>query len=544
MIRQMGRYRQITGILVKYGLGALIAPLLPGRQAAERPDGADPLYRRIRLALEELGPTFIKFGQILSTRREVLPGRLIEELSLLTDTVAPLPFETVRPTIEERCGPIATAFASFDEKPVAAASLAQVHRAVLKDGTVVAVKVQRPGIRRVIEDDIEIMEYLARQIERRRPDLAVYNPTGLVQEFAAQIRRELDFVQEGKNAGALARNLRESPGVVIPRIYPAYSGPLVLTMDYIDGVRVDDAAGIRAMGISPEDVTDTLLAAYLKQVFEDGFFHADPHPGNLLVTETGALAFVDFGTVGILRPERRDAFLRLVAGIVDEDTDAIVGAYRDLGIVIPDRAADLFKDEIYATLMGPGSYGIGEVDIAGVMEEIPATLRRYHLKVPLPMMQVIKVLLFLMAICRDLDESFNFTARAGPGIRAIRRRQVFSMEGADALAKAVGQQVRDAAEIPGAVNAALRKLSAGQISLAVGSPELDALGGSIRYAANVALVGMVAAAFVLGSALVILSSEPRASPGLCSMVSSLTLSGFLVAVLIAVAAAYAALKRR
>jgi ubiquinone biosynthesis protein len=547
MIRQMGRYRQIVGVLAKYGLGAVFEGVfLPSFRFRKGPEagGVDPLYHRVRLAIEELGPTFIKFGQILSTRREVLPRGLVEELETLTDTVAPLPFEAIRPIVEEECGPIPEAFASFDETPVAAASLAQVHRAVLKDGTVVAVKVQRPGIRKVIEDDLEILSSLARRIERHRPDLAVYNPPGLVQEFALHIRRELDFVQEGKNAAALARNLADCPRVVVPTILWEYSGPRLLTMTFIDGVRIDDLDGIRTLGVSPARIADVLLDVYLKQVFEDGFFHADPHTGNLLVTKAGSLAFVDFGTVGILRPERRDAFIRLVSGVVDEDTDAVVEAYRDLGIAPQDGSLDLFKDEIYSTLRGLGSYEIGQVDIRGVMEEIPETLRRYHLRVPLPMMQVIKVLLFLTTICMDLDPSFNFPARAAPAVRRIHRRHFLSAENLEHMVASAHRQVRDAADLPQTANTTLRKLSAGGVSIGIVSADLAALAAAVRYAANILLVGMVAAGFVLGAAVIMLSSERPGSQTVCGAFSSITLSGFAAAIIITLFVLYLVLTRR
>lgn len=547
MIRQLGRYRQIAGVLAKYGFGAVVEGIFPpsagpGAGMGRGKTVPDPVYRRIRLAIEELGPTFIKFGQILSTRREVLPRGLVEELEMLTDTVAPLPFEVVKPIIEEEYGPIPGAFTSFDETPVAAASLAQVHRAVLKDGTVVAVKVQRPGIRKVIEDDLEILASLAKRIERHRPDLAVYNPTGLVQEFALQIRRELDFVQEGKNAVALASNLADWPRVVVPAIFWEYSGPRLLTMTFIEGVRIDDLDGIRALGVSPARIADILLAVYLKQVFEDGFFHADPHPGNLLVTEKGDLAFVDFGTVGIVRPERRDAFIRLVCGVVDEDTDAVVDAYRDLGIAPYDGAVDLFKDEVYATLRGLGSYEIGQVDIRGVMEEIPETLRRYQLRVPLSLMQVVKVLLFLTTICIDLDPSFNFPMRAGPAVRRIRLRQVFSAERLEHAVASVRRQVREAAEIPHTANTALRKLSAGEISVEIRSADLADLAATVRYVVNVLVLCIVAAGFVLGAAVVVLASERPDS--VWGAISSVIFSGVGVALVVTFAAVYLLFIRR
>lgn len=549
MIRHLGRYREITGVMVKYGFGAALEGIIPplarlGLWKRERADRVVPFYRRVRLAMEELGPTFIKFGQILSTRRELIPQPLAEELTHLTDEVAPLPFETVRPVIEECCGPIEEGFASFDETPVAAASLAQVHHAVLKDGTEVAVKVQRPGIKKVIEEDLKILASLARRIERRYPDLALYNPVGLVQEFSVQIRRELDFVQEGKHAEVLAHNLEDFPRVVIPKIFWDYSGPRLLTMTYIEGVRIDDLEGIRAAGVRPEEVADLLLTSYLKQVFEDGFFHADPHTGNLLVTRNGALAFIDFGTVGVLRPERRDAFIRLMSGVVDEDVERIVGAYHDLGIILADEDLDTFKDEIYTTLRQFRTYELGQVDFGEVMGQIPDTLRRYHLTVPLTMMQVVKVLIFLTAICRDLDPGFNFPIQAGPRIAEIRRRKLLSPEHLAGVSRAAERWLSDLLELPQTTNTTLKKVAAGSVKFYIESPDMLALGASIRYAARLLLIGMVAAGFMMGSSLVMLSTERPVSAGLCSVVSSVTFLGYLAAVVVGVVAVYMVLVRR
>lgn len=549
MIRHLGRYREITGVLVKYGFGAALDGIVPpltrlGLWKLERADRAVPFYRRVRLAMEELGPTFIKFGQILSTRRELLPQPLAEELTRLTDEVAPLPFETVRPVIEERCGPIEDAFASFDETPVAAASLAQVHHAVLKDGTEVAVKVQRPGIRTVIEEDLEILASLARRIERRYPDLALYNLVGLVQEFSVQIRHELDFVQEGKHAEVLARNLEDFPLVIIPRIFWDYSGPRLLTMTYIEGVRIDDLEGIRAAGVRPEEIADLLLTSYLKQVFEDGYFHADPHTGNLLVTRDGTLAFVDFGTVGVLRPERRNAFIRLMSGVVDEDVERIVGAYHDLGVVPAEEDLDAFKDEIYATLRQFRTYELGQVDFEEVMEQIPDTLRRYRLTVPLTMMQVVKVLIFLTAICRDLDPGFNFPVQAGPRIAEIKKKHHLSLEQLAEISRAAEGWFGDLLELPQTANVTLKKVAAGSVKFYIESPDMLALGASIRYAAKLLLIGMVAAGFMMGSSLVMLSTDRPLESGLCGVVSSVTFLGYLAAVAVGVVAVYAVLVRR
>ena len=549
MVHLLRRYRQIGGILVKYGFGIVISEVFPPsvriglpRRAAK--DASGSTARRVRLALEELGPTFIKFGQIMSLRRDLLPPAYIEELTLLTDNVSPLPFETVRPVIEECCGPISDAFSSFDETPFAAASLAQVHRAVLKNGNEVALKVQRPGISSGIEDDIAIMETLARRIERRYPEYRVYNPTGLVREFATQIRRELDFVQEGKNAEELSRNMREFPDIIIPRIYGKYSGTRLLTMDYIDGVRIDDRAGIEAMGVVPADLTELTLRAYLRQIFHDGFFHADPHTGNLLVTPQGELAFIDCGMVGIMRPERQDVFVQLLLGIVGVDVDAVIDAYRGLGIDIHEEDEEAFKDETYAILRGYQHFGLGELEVGNVMAQIPDVMRRYQIIVPITMMQILKVIMMMIDINVYLDPSFNFTERVRPYLSEIIHHRYLSKE----MVKRASQSALDVAEssmeLPHTLNTAIKSFFGGPVMLDFATDDVRELGASIRFASSVLLIGMVSSAFVIGSSLVVLSMDQPMATGVCSTIGTLTLLGYVTAIGLGIAAIISVVRRR
>jgi ubiquinone biosynthesis protein len=549
MVHLLKRYRQIGSVLMKYGFGIAIKEVFPPAARLgilRQPKEADArtAARRLRLALEELGPTFIKFGQIMSLRRELLPPAFIEELTRLTDSVAPLPFETVRPVIEEYCGPISGAFASFDEVPFAAASLAQVHRAVLKDGTEVALKVQRPGIREMIEDDISILESLARRVERRYPEFRVYNPTGLVQEFATQIRRELDFIQEGKNAEELARNMEEYPDILIPKIYWHYSGSRLLTMQFVHGVRIDDLEGIRTLGVLPRELTELTLKAYLKQIFRDGFFHADPHTGNLLVTRRGELAFIDCGMVGILRPERQEVFTQLLLGIVDIDVDKVINAYRRLGIEIRDEDEEAFKDDTYAILQGYRQFEIQQFEVSNVMAQIPEVLRRYNLVVPLTMMQMLKVIMMMIDINVYLDPAFNFPSRVRPYLTDILHHRYFSRDAVKRASRSALNLAESAVELPRSLNTALTKLSAGPVRLDFATDDIRDLGTSIRFAASVLLIGMVSSAFVIGSSLVVLAMDRPMSSGTCGTIGLLTLVGYAVAIGIGIVAIVYVLRRR
>lgn len=549
MAHRLKRYRQIGGILVKYGFGIAISEAFPpgariGLHRRPAKDDTRSTARRIRLALEELGPSFIKFGQIMSLRRDILPPSLIKELTILTDSVSPLPFDTIRPVIEEYCGPLTDAFSSYDEIPCAAASLAQVHRAVLRNGREVALKVQRPGIRGIIEDDIAIMESLARRIEQRYPEYRVYNPVGLVQEFSQQIRQELDFVQEGKNTEELARNMAEFSDILLPRIYWEYSGIRLLTMDFIDGVRIDDRGSIQARGLIPGDITELTLKAYLRQIFNDGFFHADPHTGNLLVTPEGKLAFIDCGMVGIMRPERQEVFVQLLLGIVDTNVDAVIDAYRGLGIEIHEEDEESFKDETYAILRGYQHFGLGELEVGNVMTQIPEVMRRYQIIVPLTMMQMLKVIMMMIDINVYLDPSFNFTERVRPYLREIIHQRYLSKE----MVKRASQSALDIAEssmeLPHTLNMAVKELAAGPVRLAFATDDVQNLSTSIRFAASVLLIGMVSSAFVIGSSLVVLSMDRPMTSSLCSTIGTLTLAGYAAAIGIGIVAILYVVRRR
>lgn len=372
------------------------------------------MYERIRLAIEELGPTYIKFGQIMSTRRELLPPGLITELQRLQDQVDPLPFEEIRPVIMRYCPNLEECFDIIEEEPIAAASLSQVHRAVTREGEVVALKVQRPGIVDLIETDILILHSLARQIESLFPDLRVYNLQGMVDEFSTLIRRELDFVQDGTNADRFRRNMRNIPGIKIPQIHWEISGTHLLAMDYIEGVRIDDVEAIRAFGLFTEDIAALGFSAYVQQIFIDGLFHGDPHPGNLLVTRQGEIAFLDYGIVGILRPERRHAFANLLLAMTMMDVVGVIAALERLDVHINPADLDSVKDEIYLILLDYREARLGRVNLAATIQGLTDTLRRYHIKVPSSLMLMLKVIIMVMDIGDMLDPTFNFDRRIRP----------------------------------------------------------------------------------------------------------------------------------
>ena len=332
------RYREIGEVLVKWGfVSQALEDLSPGLANMNltlrlHPDvGRMSPQERMRHVLEDLGPSFIKFGQVLSTHREMVTPEMYDELVKLQDNVAPLPFEDLRPLVEQDRGPIEETFQSFETEPLAAASMSQVHRARLPDGTSVVVKIQRPGIRDQIEADLPLFEKMAERIDKLSPDAHVYDPKMMVSEFANQIRKELDFTREGKNTEIVAANLSEIPEIKIPKIFWQYSGDKVLTMEFMEGCRVDDVETIRSYGVDPVTIADAGFHAYIHQIFVDGFYHADPHSGNLRVSQKGELIFLDFGMVVSVRPERRRVYIKTLLAIVDADVEELFECFAELG---------------------------------------------------------------------------------------------------------------------------------------------------------------------------------------------------------------------
>ncbi len=542
MVTRLQRYRQIADVLVKYGFGILVEEVIPGgerlRVLRRAPEEKRSIYERIRLAIEELGPTYVKFGQIVSTRRELLPPELIEELQKLQDRVAPVPFAEIRPVIKRYCENLEDCFAIIEEEPVAAASLSQVHRAVTKEGRVVALKVQRPGIGDLIETDLTILRSLVTRADSLFPDLRVYNLQGMVDEFTVQIRRELDFTQDGLNAERLKRNLGDFPCVKIPRIYWQISGPRLLVMDFVEGVRIDDVEALRRLGLLPEEIAGIGFEAYVKQIFVDGFFHGDPHPGNLLVTDRGEIIFLDFGIVGVLRRERRQALVDLLLAMSRTDVDGVIAAFRRLDVQISPVILDALKDDLYLVLLDYRETKIKQVNFATTIQSLTDALRRYRIRVPSTLMLMMKVIVMVMDIGVRLDPAFNFDRQIRPYLTEIAAQQRLS---ADNVAGAM-RSLRDAAEgllaIPGNVNETLKTLSEGTVTIELENRDLAAIVDVIDRTSDKVIVAVVVGAIVVGSSL-ILRLVDLPIPGYISVLATL---GYVVAVIVGFYAVYSALR--
>jgi len=512
MVTKFRRYWQIADILFKYGFGIIVQRLFPGvhkfRLCSTCPvDSAASEYQRMRMALEELGPTYVKFGQIISTRQDMLPPGLVEELKGLQDHTNPLPFETIREVIQMSCPGYEDCFSEIEETPVASASIAQVHRARLLDGTSVALKVQRPGIEEIIETDLLILESFARRAERSVPEWKVYNPRGIIKDFAAQIRKELDFVRDGKNADLLRIHMKDLEGVKVPKIYWEYSSRRLLVMEYVEGVRVDNIGAIRAFGLNPRRIAENGFFAYMQQIFEDGFFHGDPHPGNLFVTREGTLVFLDFGIVGIIRPERRFWFIQLLNSMILQDAGMMMKSLEGLSVKIPEESRDALRDEIYVAMMEAEGTSIGQYNFTGMTNAFTTILREYRIQVPGNLMLMLKVIIMVLDVGIALDPKFRFKEEADLFMSRFKKReslvdQIRSRAGGSML-----ETMDGLLDMPRNINQMLKQFGTGTIKIDIVDTDIRRLQMSLDRTSNKVLIGLIVSGMVVGSSFILREAQ-------------------------------------
>ena len=462
------------------------------------------LNKRLRLALQELGPTFIKFGQMMSTRPDIVSPELASELKLLTDNVKTVDWALIEPVIKEYCNPIDETFVSLDKQPLAAASLSQAHLGKLKDGTMVVLKVQRPGIKDTILLDLHILKEISKTA-KSSPELQIFNIPQTIEDFSHQMLSEIDFTRDGRNADLLARNMQSIDGIRIPKIYWQCSGQRLLVMEYVKGVRIDKIEQIKEMGVDPKRIARLGFQAYWKQVFDDGFFHGDPHPGNLLAMDNGELVFLDFGLFGVVRPEKRDFLLKLVLGLVERDIDLIVDALESFGLVVEDSQLDAFKDDIYRILVENESKSI-EPDIR-LLGDLVELLRRYRLVVPPSVMLMIKVFGMVQDVCSKLYPEFTLLQEAKPLLAKSFKRRIEKEASIQQVGLSLFEKFDSLKEFPKNVNMTLKQLSKGIFIFKIPDDDLSRLERIGDRASYRILLGLVIASIVVGMSLVVLATQ-------------------------------------
>ena len=418
------RYREIVGVLWKYGFADVLKLValqrILGMEDATikiHEDGllSKPLPERMRLALEELGPTFIKFGQIVSSRRDLVTDEYYVELCKLQAGVPPFPAKEAKRIIARELGqPVARLFAKFEDEPVGGASIAQVHRAELPDGTKVAIKVQRPDIDEVIDLDLAILQDLARFVERHVPEFSSLNPVGVVAEFSLTLIKELDFNNEAVNAERFAKQFKDNPWIKVPAVFRELTATRVLTMEFISGLPVDDAAVLEDAGINPPELAEHITGLIYQQIFEHGFFHGDPHPGNMMILPDGVIALLDYGMMGSFTPPFRSSVAHLIAGLAEKNHQQVMGSILDMseeGYIM--NSAKMLAD-VEAFSEAHLNRPLRDIRLGEVLNKLLEMLRGNHLRMKGSFYLGIKALTQVEAIGRSLDPDLNFIMLGEP----------------------------------------------------------------------------------------------------------------------------------
>lgn len=508
-LSRLNRFRAIVVTLIKYGFGDIIARLdLPAKlgplYTRREPREKSNTYTRIRHTLQELGPTFIKLGQLLSLRTDLIPSDMAEELSKLQDNVPAESFSEISKQIERSLGrPVDEVFLEFEETPLAAASLAQVHSAVLREtGDVVAVKVQRPGIRQMIRNDLRIMESLAQRAHERVEMLQLYNLPRVVEEIKRLLTEELDFDREARNIRLARSNFADDPSLYLPRVYSEISTSRLLVLERINGTKLKDAISNWPLQVR-RDLARKWLRATLKQILEDGFFHADPHPGNLFILSSEQYSLLDWGMVGRLTPETRLKLIDLLVGVVLRDSQQVL----DLLLEFTEYRSDIDMDSLHRELMDIlddyHSVPLKEINMGRLLTALTEMLRNHQMQLTMDLSVMIKAIVTSEGSARLLDPDLDVISEAGPYIRKLAKQKYSPNAVMRTIRSSFRNLWRMQQSLPVQINHIMDKLQRDELTLGFEHKGLEGLRRTLNQVTNRLTLALVTASMIIGSSMVI-----------------------------------------
>ena len=510
-LRDLPRYRQILTSLVRYGYQDVVAALhLEGiarpfeRVALGNDVPPQDRPRRLRLVCEDLGPTFVKLGQLLSTRPDLLPESYTTELAALRDDVRPFPFSQVETILrQEYARPLSEIFATVDETAVASASISQVHRAVMRDGRIVALKVRRPDIAKVIQADLDIIKNLAQLVERRLPNLAVYRPLGLAREFERTIKREVDFSIERRTMQRCRIQFADDPTAHIPLVLEELSTPSVIGMEFVNGVAIDDLEGIRRLHAEPSKVAAAGARILLRQIFEFGFFHADPHPGNLRVLEGGVIAPLDYGMFGQLDGRTRERIAALLSGLLAQDSDRLIRALESLDIRGEKLDTRAFRRDVAELVASYSELTLDTIDLSLLLSELVAVIRTFHLHIPPDLVLLIRSLVTIESVGRHLDPHFDIASQLSPFVRDLALRRFRPDRILSQTVRTTEDLQRIATLLPDLLSHSLESIKRGELRVRFDLQGFERMVRKLTRASNSLTVGIVTAGLFVASSLLL-----------------------------------------
>ncbi|HWB62295.1 MAG TPA: AarF/ABC1/UbiB kinase family protein, partial [Chitinophagales bacterium] len=512
------RYRQIVGILIKYGFEDILAgagvslrarmveALLPKTVVADIHKYTR--WERIRMAVEELGTTYIKLAQILSNRPDVIPLELVAEFEKLQTHVPPFPGEEARKIVEEEIGKnINDVFLSFEDVPFASASIAQVHKAKLKDGTLVVLKVRRPDILEKIELDIIIMKYFARKMEERGYFVNL-DPVGIVRAFDNAIHKEVDLSHEGYNLQRFANNFAKSDMVYVPKYYPQYTGKKLLTMEFIDGVHPYDTEGLKRIGISPHELARNGMFALFQQIFEHGFFHADPHPGNMFALPGNKVCFIDFGMMGTVLKADVEFFADIVFGVTSKDSKTLIWGLKNIALSQQFEGNKTFDYEVEDLINDYHALPADKMNMSDLFNRLLALVNKYTIKMPPDYFLLSKCLVTIEGVGHRLDPNLDIIKELTPHINKTLREEFSVM----AILKRFLNSARDTLSLienlPRDIRDIVAKIQKGELKVTIEHEGLDDVTHKIDLASNRIAGGFIIGSILMASAILIAVKFP------------------------------------
>ncbi|MEZ5665177.1 MAG: AarF/UbiB family protein [Burkholderiaceae bacterium] len=511
--RDMGRLNQILGVLIRHGFGDSVRRLglterLDRAGHALRWDHAADLARleppvQLRLALEELGPTFVKFGQVLAGRADLFEPEYIAEFEKLHSHVPGVPLDALRDQLREDLGgEPETVFARFDVEALAAGSIAQVHGACLQDGTEVVVKIRRPGIVDTIEADLRLLGRLATIAEAEIPALRPYRPVQLVRELARSLRRELDLASECRNAERIAAHMADLPWIVVPRVHWLHTSERINVQDRIVGIPGHELSLLDAQGLDRRLLAQRGSQAILKMIVQDGVFHADPHPGNVFYLPDNRIAFIDFGMVGRLPERRREELLHLLLGLVERNPQTVADVLLDwtgddhsVNLAVLEGEIEAFVDQYHGA-------PLAQLDLGRMLADVTVILREHRLALPADMALLIKAFITLEGMGRNLDPEFHMTTEALPMLRETMQARYRPRVVAQRTWQTLRRTLSVAEQLPHDISRLLRNARRGRVHVGIELHHLRRVGNQLDRAANRLAMALIIAALVIGSSIV------------------------------------------
>lgn len=540
--RHLMRYQQIIGVILKYGFDNIIHAMQIDRYIESglqlipfvtRHEKVEKLSKnqRIRMALEELGPTFIKMGQVLSSRPDLIPVDLLNELSKLQDHVPPFGFDHVRTIIASEFGlPFDQVFSFMEEEPFASASIGQVHRAKINGKDLVAVKIQRPGIRKTIEIDLEIIHHIASIMENNIEEAALYNPVRIVEEFAKTLEKELDYTIEASSMERMAQNFRNDRTIRIPKVYSAESGERVLTMEYIEGIKADDIAAIDAAGLDKNLITRRGADFIMKQVFEHGFFHADPHPGNIFILERNCICPVDFGMTGFIDKATREIFVDLIHSMTVGNDNLTARLLCELAKYDIQPDLSRLERDVSQFVNLHLTKTLKDIKTTRMLNHFLELCAIHKLRIPPDFFLMMKAFISIEGVARLLNPEFDMISHAIPYVTAAKLKKLKPASIAEDVMGIARESYRLIQNLPGDALELMRLAKSGRLTLNMRIENLDKLLNNQDQTSNRISFSIIIASLILGSAIVVNSNVPPMLFG----VSVIGIAGFLAAAVLGV----------